>query len=174
MLEESREQNLIEQLTSYVEMALDTVYEKDHHLILNGAATGGGRDDHHHVGERSIVFRFAHNLQNLLDKDDIFSDYQLDCEYNRNGVLVKSLPSFPNGVYPDVILHKRGRNDSNLLVVELKTYWNRNQIKDKKKLREFTKKTGEYAFVLGMTICVETERNRVHICRFYDGKEIDP
>ena len=170
---EISDEELIERLMKYVDLSLDTVYEKDLHLILNKAGTGAGKDEHHHVGERSIVFRFAHYLQNLLDKDDILSRYHLDCEYNRNGALVKSLPSFPNGVYPDVILHKRGKNDSNLMVIEIKTHWNRKQSTDKSKIREFTEKSGKYAFVLGMTILVEKKRDLVHICKYYDGKELN-
>ena len=47
-------------LDELVEKALDLLYEKDMHLILNKALSKCGRDDEHHVGERSIVFRFAH------------------------------------------------------------------------------------------------------------------
>ena len=56
----------IKQLTSFVKQALDMVYDKDYHLISNRAVNNIGRDEHHHVGERSIVFRFAHYLQNII------------------------------------------------------------------------------------------------------------
>lgn len=39
----------------------------------------------HHVGERAIVFRFAYYLQKILDEHCLYPDYNLDCEYNRNG-----------------------------------------------------------------------------------------
>ena len=57
----------IEQLTIFVNQALDMVYEKDCHLILNRAINNVGIDEHHHVGERSIVFRFAHYFQNIIN-----------------------------------------------------------------------------------------------------------
>ena len=42
-------------------------------------------------------------------------------------VSTKKLPSFPNGTFPDEILYKRGSNDNNILVMEFKTYWNKDQ-----------------------------------------------
>ena len=59
-------EDIIEQLTEFVNQALDMVYDNDYHLISNRAINRVGIDEHHHVGERSIVFRFAHYLQNIL------------------------------------------------------------------------------------------------------------
>ena len=39
-------------LDALVEKALDILYEKDMHLILNKALSKLGRDEEHHVGER--------------------------------------------------------------------------------------------------------------------------
>lgn len=74
-------------------------------------------------------------LQNNIDTDGTFKRYDLYCEYNRNGARTKQLPSFPNGKYPDVILHKRGSNNGNILIMEFKTYWNRDRSNDKNKIR---------------------------------------
>lgn len=162
-------EDIIEQLTECVNQALDMVYDNDYHLISNRAINRVGIDEHHHVGERSIVFRFAHYLQNIIDDAGGFADYDLDCEYNRNGAVTKSLPSFPNGTYPDVILHQRGSNDGNMLVIEFKTYWNRSQKVDARKIKEFTSKSGKYGFVMGMTILLGKVREKATVKRYIDG-----
>ena len=46
----------------------------------------------------------------------------VDCEYNRHGLETKQLPRKCRGgsqsrVFPDIVVHLRGDNDSNLLVV---------------------------------------------------------
>lgn len=148
-------------LDSLVNQALDMLYERDMHLITNRAVNSRGKDEQHHVGERSIVFRFAHYLLNLIDDNGGFAEYDLDCEYNRNGAECKALPSFPNGTYPDVIIHKRGSNEHNLLVVEFKTYWNRDLSNDKKKLFEFTDPNGRYKFQKGISFLLGNARDKV-------------
>lgn len=157
----------IEKLNLLVNKALDQLYENDYHLILNRPSTD--INNHYHACERSIVFRFAHYLQNLIDQDGSFADYNLDCEYNRNGAETKKLPSFPNGTYPDVIIHKRGRNDYNLLVMEFKTYWNTNQFNDKWKICQFTESAGQYAFLYGITVLIGRRRNAVELKAYVDG-----
>ena len=128
-----------ERLASYINCAFEMLYKNDSHLIYNGAFDYEEKPDKkHHVGERSIVFRYAHYLQNLICEDELFGKYDLDCEYNRNGAECKGLPSFPQGTYPDLIIHKRGSNKGNLLIMEFKTYWNDDREDDKKKIREYT------------------------------------
>lgn len=50
-------------------------------------------------GECAIVFRYAYYLQNLILEDAILKQYDLDCEYNRNGIETKLLPMDPQGDY---------------------------------------------------------------------------
>lgn len=153
-------------LDRLVNQALDMLYEKDMHLIMNRAINSCGKDEIHHVGERSSVFRFAHYLQNLMDKTGQFEDFTLDCEYNRNGAECKALPSFSNGTFPDLIIHKRGSNDFNLLVMEFKTHWNRETADDKRKLREFTSPLGNYKFHRGYSVVIERERANIRLVQF--------
>ena len=156
----------------YVQKALDTVYDKDLHLIKNRPLTNKKYAPEEHLSERSIVFRFSHYLLNMLENDSRFASYDLDCDYNRNGVETKKLPSFPNGTFPDVIIHKRGSNDYNLAIFEFKTYWNRDQSNDREKLREFTARDGSYHFQLGLAILIEKERSNVRISEFTNGKQV--
>lgn len=153
-----------------IKKALEELYIKDGYLIGNIPIDNIKDGGVHHVGERAIVFRFAHYLQNLMNLYDIFADYNLDCEYNRNGIMAKKLPSFPNGTYPDVILHKRSSNDCNILVIEIKTHWNREQSDDYKKIWEFTDPLGKYKFRYGVTILLELKSEDVKIDWFVNGK----
>lgn len=145
-------------LRLYVDMALGLLYVNDKYLICNGAISEEGRDAGHHVGERAIVFRFAHYLQNLINEDSILKYYNLDCEYNRNGAGCKSLPDFPNGVFPDLIIHKRGSNDDNLLVMEFKTYWNNNRMDDKKKIEQLMNPAGKYRYKYGASVLIDLDK----------------
>ena len=156
-----------QKLEDYIELAFKQLYENDKHLICNIPANYSEHDKKHHVGERSIVFRFAYYLQNLICEDGILKDFDLDCEYNRNGSETKKLPSFPRGTYPDLIIHKRGRNDANLLVMEFKTYWNSNQIIDIQKIREFTDPDGQYRFKYGVAVLIGKDKE---IKQWFDEK----
>lgn len=147
-----------EKIAKYINDSIDKLYEKDKHLISNRPFNETGRDSLHHVGERSIVFRIAHYLANLIENDEELKGYNLDCEYNRNGKNAKILPSFRNGTYPDIIIHKRGINDENLLVVEVKTYWNSDTTQDKNKLSEFVDPNGEYRFRYGISLVIKKKR----------------
>lgn len=151
-----------EQVEALIKSALDQLYRKDQYLIDNRPyrkETNGN----HHVGERAIVFRLAHYMQNIMDNTPAFENYVLDCEYNRNGVHAKVLPSFPRGVYPDVIIHNRGNNDNNLLIMEVKTYWNTNNTQDVKKIREFLDISGEYHFSYGISLIIKKRRKDVQV-----------
>ena len=98
---------MYDKLFKCIEEAFRLLCENDSYLIYNWAFSDEKRDTKHHVGERYIVFRFAHYLQNLIIEEDELKEFNLDCEYNRNGAESKGLPSFPNGTYPDLIIHKR-------------------------------------------------------------------
>ena len=76
------------------------------------------------ANERSITHRFGIYLQ------ENFSDWDVDCEYNRNGDKVKYLferigerartdDTEGRTVFPDIIVHKRKTN-INKLIVEVK------------------------------------------------------
>ena len=149
-----------EQITTLLNRALDQLYEKDGYLIDNEPYLKQ-TDGFHHVGERSIVFRLAHYMQNIMDNNPVFKNLVLDCEYNRNGVRAKTLPSFPDGVYPDVIIHNRGTNNRNLLVMEVKSYWNTDNTHDIRKIREFIDANGDYHFSFGVSLVIERHRKDV-------------
>ena len=160
-------------IDTIINTALDMLYNNDKHLIDNEPFYDCKMDGLHYVGERSIVFRFAHYLQSLMDADEELQEYVLDCEYNRNGVNAKRLPSFPHGVYPDIIIHKRGSNDFNLLVIEVKTYWNANTDQDVQKLWEFVDRNGEYRFQYALSLVIGRTRAEIGMNWIYKDDEND-
>ncbi|MBR3975466.1 MAG: hypothetical protein IKJ88_06350 [Clostridia bacterium] len=135
-------------IKALVEQALQKLYEQDLYLIVNHPR---GNSQDCHVSERGIVFRFGIYLQELIATTP-FSEFNLDVEYNRNMYEKKMLPSFANGTFPDLILHKRGSNDHNVLILEFKTWWNSNATDDKKKITQFMDIDGIYRYKLGASI----------------------
>ncbi|MCM8543397.1 MAG: hypothetical protein NE328_24220, partial [Lentisphaeraceae bacterium] len=63
------------------------------------------------VHERSITFKLGFYLQ------EIYPDWDVDCEYNRKILDVKRVADEQR--FPDIIVHKRNRND-NFIVIEAK------------------------------------------------------
>ena len=99
------------------------------------------------ANERSITHRLAIYLE------DEFPDYNVDCEYNRNGAEIKRITEIFNNiisqnaisitnktgntvsVYPDIIIHHRGTDD-NFIVIEAKKTTNNNG-NDEQKLKAY-------------------------------------
>lgn len=143
-----------ELLETLINIALDKVYKYDEYLIANSPV----ENKNNHVSERGIVFRFGIYLQNLIEKYNCLKDYNLDMEYNRNFCDPKILPLFPHGTYPDMIIHKRGSNDFNLLVIEFKTWWNRNNDRDIQKIKKYMSIEGKYKYQFGLSITLNQDK----------------
>ena len=92
-----------------VEELLQEFLKKENQLLANNS------------GEQAISHRLAVMLES------IFTDWNVDCEYNRNQETIKRLSYAidPDGlieernVVPDIIVHKR-MTPNNLLVIEVK------------------------------------------------------
>jgi hypothetical protein len=136
---------------------LNLLYTNDIRLVQKGGL------------ERSITFRLALYIneaiknvgwineinQRLSEADE---SLKIDVEYNKNGLIPKSTPRRPNGAHPDIILHRREQNDLNILVIEIKGWWNNydRQI-DRIKLEDFTCQEGEYMYGLGVFLELEKD-----------------
>lgn len=135
---QKEERGILHQAILY---ALDELYRNDFYLIENG------------LHEQCIAFRFGIYLLRELQKT-CFSDYDLDAEFNHSKADKKTLPSWPKGARPDLILHKRGSlSPSNILILELKK--GKKAIvtkKDKQKIEEFKK--APYKYRHGATILI--------------------
>jgi hypothetical protein len=84
--------------------------------------------------------------------------YNLDCEYNKNCNDIKETPRCPKGTKPDLIIHKRGNNDNNLLIIEFKSHSSKLRkykdfgvSKDVIKLEDFTSNY-KYNYQLGVLV----------------------
>ena len=81
------------------------------------------------ANERSLTHKFAEHMQTIIGRE-----WSIDCEYNRFGSDPKKIDELkrivgentttyetkPRTVYPDIIVHRRGEQGPNLLVVEAK------------------------------------------------------
>ncbi len=146
-----------------VRRAIDRLMERDEHLLT------------HDVNERSISHRLAMYLQEEFSKCDV------DCEYNRNEYEQKRLDLLRHRVrpdeipeevpiedteartvYPDIIVHRRGSNTENILVIEIKkTTSTRNNELDLAKLQAFREAPYNYSF--GLYLCFQTGRREVGV-----------
>jgi len=123
------------------------------------------KDDRHlltiDVSERSIAARLAMYLR------EYFADHHVDVEYNRHGEDTKKLHDLIYGcdcprdrdegktVLPDVIVHRRGVDDSNLLIIEMKKSTNHEGVeKDRRRIRAFRKELG---YRLGALVVCKTK-----------------
>jgi len=133
---------------------------------------------HNNLNERTI----AHKLAEYIQQN--FPEYHVDCEYNRDveqnsglkkvNILKERYEAIKNvvvdgasidvSVFPDIIIHRRGTNKFNLLVIELKKSKNTNQEArdfDIEKLHSFTdqseRNTLKYNY--GVFLTLETREN---------------
>lgn len=110
-----------------LECAVHLLYTKENFLLEVDA------------NERSITSQLGSYLRVL------FEEWDVDCEYNRDGHEPKrlgidesKLPDEGCSVYPDIIIHKRGVSGvkgANLLVIEAKKVGTNGKDYDLKKLR---------------------------------------
>lgn len=136
-----------EKVKAKIQLAFEELVKKDHFLLT------------HDVNERSLT----HCLAIYIKKQ--FRNYDVDCEYNRDGVgrdskrisRIKDLDSFRENVstadekgvtvYPDIIIHFRGKAKG-LVIIEAKKS-NRGPNDDEEKLRLYKEELGyPYAFFI--------------------------
>lgn len=158
-----------------VRRAIEKLWEHDRHLLTTD------------VNERSIT----HHLANHLQQE--FQNWNVDVEYNRDDRNVKRL-SIPTElsseaaknnvsrkdtnavtVYPDIIVHRRGDNDYNLLVVEVKKR-GCGHGQDERKLAAFTTPLPEdgLGYRWGLHLILESkEQGKASLCWYKQGKPCD-
>ena len=141
--------------------------------------------------ERACVSRIAGYMQRILEQEN--TDLRVDCEYSKvtaaeKREYVKYLDSegvfagppvknLKGCIFPDLIVHKRGSHEHNLLVVEFKGYWNRSDWhKDEKKLKAFTKNcihtNIKKYFNYQRGVFVALGRNEAHLVEFIKGEQV--
>lgn len=161
------------QIKRRIDVALALLKINDNYLLKND------------VNERSITHKFAIYLEQVFGRE-----FDVDCEYNKDIIgedRIKRL-YFSNregtikysDVYPDIIVHKRGRRDHNLLVVELKkSTRSMEEIRhDLEKVKCYTEDNGlnQLAYQYGAFIklyCKQNKYRRPEVIYFKNGERID-
>ena len=130
------------------------------------------------VNERTITHKLAEYLQ------EHFPEFNVDCEYNRYENYIKRIRNEQDRfreitnlsnielaeliwenkeadtIYPDIIVHKRGNQDNNLLVIEVKKTSNpKSGNSDKEKIEELMSPPYNYTFGLFLRIDVYGEND---------------
>ncbi|WP_396194989.1 hypothetical protein [Flavobacterium sp.] len=165
----------IQELKDKLEASLKKLYVKDWYLLK------------HNCHERSITHKLAEYLQELLPDFDVDCEYNLDIDNNDtkrkkwvsekakekvieelkkikeslnsdNWNLTEEIEKVSVNFYPDIIVHKRGSNKYNMLIIEAKK-GNANASLDIEKLKAFTSQIGElhYRYLLGAQIKLDVE-----------------
>ncbi|MBZ0262908.1 MAG: hypothetical protein K8F90_20160 [Hyphomicrobiales bacterium] len=107
------------------------------------------------VNERTISARLAHYLVTE------YPSLNVDCEYNRKGDEPKRLPSegqtstndtSGKTIFPDVIVHSRGDDSQNEVVIEIKKEGNNDTERDFHKLKSLTSDSGGYKYRCGFHV----------------------
>lgn len=159
----------IEYVEQIVNNALDKLYYNEEVLFATNTS------------ERNLVFHFARYFCDEI-KETIYSEYDVDCEYNRNAESDRNVKEVLIGgntkksiIYPDFILHKRRSNEFNILAIEFKKYSNSRKMacdKDKEKLKALTNINASFRYKVGLFIVFGKERKSVKITRIINGEII--
>lgn len=144
--------------------AIEVLFKKDYWLLEKN------------LSEWSITHKMAEHLQKLL------SEYNVDCEYNGNienpsfrkkiSVLKSELnrvqkkiraeyenddEQIRRAVFPDIIVHKRGNNKNNKLIIEVKKNSSRTSLDyDIFKLEKYTEAESDFKYELGILLVFST------------------
>lgn len=117
---------------------------------------------HRDANERSITHKLAEHLQLQ------FHDLKVDCEYNRYFVDPKKLCG--DNIVPDIVVHERGCDRRNALVIEVKKLNGDEETKDERKLRGLTSRTCGYGYALGVFLVFDVHgKTLVHAECYRDG-----
>ena len=125
-------------------------------------------------GERAVMAELYVRVR------ERFPEYQVNGEYDRRERAVKDL-IYPDAagdmdeadIVPDLIVHRVGTQDHNLLVVEAKRHTNRDFAKDMWKLRGMTDLAGRYAYAVGVHLVLNIPDGRVVRADVYINGAID-
>jgi hypothetical protein len=147
-----------EEVKRLLDIALQRVNSEDPFLLEND------------LYECCIGGRLAMYLQAL------FSQYSVDVEYSKHGILDKTLSNLENCankkdeegnsvVRPDIAIHCRGNDTHNLLVLELKKRYD--SVCNRERIRAFRE---QYGYTFGATIiCTIGQTGKIRLSKWFDN-----
>lgn len=166
----------LNEIKDLVKRCLDKVYLEEGRIFEKNNGRG--------VCERMIVFRFAYYLQSeFLDPQSKLQNWFVDCDYNssfengqeRSGKQVVGPHESPKNSFPDVIVHKRMNDGSDLICFEIKKWNNYDKEgikKDENNLAYMTSDSG-YNYVYGFYIKIHKQREKTKMTIFESGTPIN-
>lgn len=167
----------LDEIKNVLKECLNQLYNSDSFILEKNSGRG--------VCERSIVFRFAHYLQNGI------SNYFVDCDFNssfigyydNNGELIateregKPIQNEDGTItkrFVDIIVHKRDYVPQNdFLCFEIKKWNNTNReylMKDRNNLRILT---SQYGYTFGFHIIIHKIKDETKWTIFQNGRSIE-
>lgn len=161
-------------VNALIEEALQDFYREDS-ILLDYKTEDAA------ISERCITFHIGWYLLKHLQQNENTRKFVVDAEYNRCFDHPKSMyKTTEEGIrqkigdtYPDLIVHKRRSNESNLVIIEFKKHGNYEKSgrdDDFKKLKYFTNQQNEYKFKYGFWIVLyKNKKANIHI--FENGIE---
>ncbi len=147
----------VETVRGFIVQAISRFITSDK-ILLDLPNTPSNIDSKLH--EVCISHKLAIHLENILREQFLIPEgVAIDIEYNRHGGDVKS-DSARNNIRPDILIHSRGNDDQNLLVIELKKDTNlgiRNSHlnDDITRIKEMCKQNGDYRYLFGFVLVAE-------------------
>lgn len=148
-------------LVEVLRNAINAVYQEERFLLRFAQGDREGL-------EQAFVFRTGVHLSILLNGIP-YAALDLDSEYNKNHGKAKTSRRFPNGLRPDLIIHRRDSNEENKLVAEFKGWWNNDIASDIQKLEDLTDPNDNYHYLIG--VFVRIDRTEATYRYFINGVE---
>ena len=147
-----------EDIRKLVNASLEKFYKNDRDLIEIA-------EDRDMISERCMVFHIGAYMKNKMGTLMKFQWADLDCEYNRDVQMPKRMvrEEKSDSIIPDLIIHRRGSDKNNLLVIEFKkeSAWAEEKEKDREKLMYLTNQEERFKYNFGLYI--ELGRHEVHV-----------
>lgn len=153
----------VDEIESAIWTAVQRFAERDHYLAQMN------------VCERSMTHKIAGYLESS------FPDWDVDCEYNRNGhgPKIVDLPGYTLGrwkgrkTYPGIVIHRRGDNKRNLLILEakkrLRADFTTTDDLDRQKIEAYVRDLHYFAGCM-LTICVRERLPRFRLTLYHQGR----
>lgn len=135
------------------------------------------------ISERCLCGALMHELNKQLEKNDC-NNYYADVEFNRNKKRIKQLHNddgFVSNILPDIIVHSRGKEiPDNLLVLEMKKSSANQQDKenDRNRLKKMTNQNcneshHSYEYLLGIYYEIDFGKKQIFIEFYQDGENVE-
>jgi len=137
--------NLQVKLEKLVNDAIGKFNKYEHYLLVED------------LSERCICSKLATYIERMLSKYEFEDKYDVDVEYNRmagDEKRERSIDGKIKRMFADIIVHERDEKD-NLICIEMKKQKNPECLcKDRHRLKEMTKQSGDYGYKIGFLIMV--------------------